>query len=544
MFNDSSYEIKRLLDAPESEHLEFKEAKNRYDFEEMVKYCCALANRGGGKFVLGISDKRPRKVVGSSAFEQPEQTRRALMDRLRIGVDFRAYDSEGKRVLVFEIASRPIGLPVAIKGVAWWREGDSLIPMPEEVRHRIYMESGHDFSADICVGAVIGDLDSLAIETFRTIWAEHSKNTRIEAMSAEQLLRDAAVITDGGITNAALILFGKHESLRKFLPHTEIIFEYRSFESAGPANQREDLRKGFFGCFDRIWELVNLRNDKQHYQKKFQLLPIDTFNERVVREAVLNAVSHRDYQMSGSIFVRQYQTRLVVESPGGFPKGITVDNILDKHAPRNRLIADVFQLCGIVERAGQGMNLIFEMAVKEAKPLPNFKGSDAYFTKLTLEGKVFSEKALAFIKKTDEKILLSMSTEDYLLLARFFTLEAGEYVKHDEFDSLINLGLVRQTEIGFELIDTSVTIMNGVQSLDAVAWQSLEISEQNGRILEFIANSEKVTTAQVAEFIGKSPSYTRGIMQKLAKLELIEKHGDNRFATYSINHNRLSIDSE
>ncbi|MCL1809731.1 MAG: hypothetical protein FWG42_08245 [Clostridiales bacterium] len=146
----------------------------------------------------------------------------------------------------------------------------------------------------------------------------------------------------------------------------EVIYEYRLTEASGPAGVREDFRVGFFSFFDRIWELVNQRNENQHYQKRFQMLPVSTFNEVVVREALLNAVSHRDYQLKGSIFVRQYGRKIVVESPGGLPPGITTENILNRHSARNGLIAAVFQRCGLVERSGQGMNLIYEMAVKEA----------------------------------------------------------------------------------------------------------------------------------------------------------------------------------
>ena len=69
---------------------------------------------------------------------------------------------------------------------------------------------------------------------------------------------------------------------------------------------------------------------------------IPTFNERVIREAVLNAVSHRNYQLAGSIFVHQYRNRLVLESPGGFSLGITPENILYRQAPRNKRIAVIF----------------------------------------------------------------------------------------------------------------------------------------------------------------------------------------------------------
>lgn len=91
-----------------------------------------LANCGGGKLVFGITDQRPRHVVGSKAFEQPERTRKGLMDKLKIMVDFQLYDYDGKRVLVFDVAGRPLGLPVQVDGVAWWYEGDSLIPLRKE----------------------------------------------------------------------------------------------------------------------------------------------------------------------------------------------------------------------------------------------------------------------------------------------------------------------------------------------------------------------------------------------------------------------------
>ena len=171
--------IDELLNAPEGEHFQFKEWKTKDNLREAAKICCALANCGGGKLVLGISDKRPRKVVGSAAFPQPERTRVDLMSKLRIRVDFYTFQHENGRVLVFDVASRPIGLPVQADGGAWWYQGDSLILMPEEIRRSIYAESGHDFSGDICPGATIDDLDSDAIEIFRNKWCDYSGNKRI-----------------------------------------------------------------------------------------------------------------------------------------------------------------------------------------------------------------------------------------------------------------------------------------------------------------------------------------------------------------------------
>jgi ATP-dependent DNA helicase RecG len=434
--------IEELLKVKEGEQFQFKEAKSRFDFNEAARCCCALANCGGGKLIFGISDKRPRQVVGSKAFDQPERTRKGLIDKLRVMVDFQLYEHEGKRILVFDVASRPIGLPVQVDGVAWWYEGDSLITLPENIRRRIYEEISFDFSSSICAEARLSDLDNTAIEAFRTKWLEKSNNKRIKNLSTEQLLRDCEAITDEGVTYAALVLFGKRASLGKLLPQAEIIFEYRSSYASGPANQREDFRVGFFACYNRIWELVNLRNDKQHYQEGFFVFNIPTFNERVVREAILNAVCHRNYQMSGSVFIRQYQDRLVVASPGGFPNGVTLDNIFDRQSPRNRRMAEILALCGLVERSGQGMNLIYELSIMEAKQLPDFKGTDDNFVSITLNGLVLDKKMLLLINKIGNDRLAFLSTGDFLVIdALYHEKKLPEHLK-THLKHLTSLGIV------------------------------------------------------------------------------------------------------
>ena len=435
--------LDELLAAKEGEHIQFKEAKRHFDSDEAAQICCAFANCGGGMLVLGITDKRPRKVVGSEAFDQPERTRKGLIDKLKVMVDFQILnDPEGMRVLVFSVASRPMGLPVQVDGVAWWYEGDSLIPMPENVRRRIYEETGIDFSGSVCEKAKISDLDETAIDAFRDKWIEKSGNRRLANLSAEQLLHDCEAITDEGITYAALILFGKKEALGRLLPQSEIIFEYRSSNVSGPANQREEFRVGFFACFNRLWELVNLRNDIQHYQEGFFIFDIPTFNESVVREAILNAVSHRNYQLAGSVFIRQFPDRLVIESPGGLPNGISLDNILDRQIPRNRRIAEILALCGLVERSGQGMNIIYETSVKEAKPLPDFSGTDDSFVSLTLNGLVIDKQMLSVINRIGNERLDTLTTADFLTINALYHDMPLDSHMQDRLKHLTELGIV------------------------------------------------------------------------------------------------------
>ena len=259
---------------------------------------------------------------------------------------------------------------------------------------------------------------------------------------SSRVLMDCEAITSEGVTYAGLVLFGKRASLGKYLPQCEIIFEYRSSGASGPASQREEFRVGFFACYDRLWELINLRNDKQHYQEGFFVFDIPTFNERVVREAILNAVSHRNYQLGGSIFVRQYRDKLVVESPGGFPNGVTLDNILDRQSPRNRRIAEILGLCGLIERSGQGMNLIYELSIMEAKELPDFKGTDDNFVRITLNGLILDKKMLSLINKIGEDRLETFSTEDFLAIdALYHEKKLAENLRL-RLKRLVQLGIV------------------------------------------------------------------------------------------------------
>ncbi len=434
--------IQELLEAKEGEHIQFKEAKNRFDLGDAARCCCALANNGGGQLVLGISDKRPRKVVGSAAFDQPERTRMVLIEKLQIPIDFQLFQHNGKRVLVFKVDGRSIALPVQYEGVAWIYEGDTLKPMPEDTRRRIYEEIGGDFSATICPGAKVDDLDETAIQIFRDKWIKKSDNKKLALQSKEQLLYDCEAITDKGVTYAALILFGKNAAITKYLPQAEMIFEYRFSEAAGPANQREEFKVGFFLYYDQLWELINLRNDKQHYQEGFFVFDIATFNERVIREAILNAVSHRNYQLSGSVFVRQFRDRLLVESPGGLPLSVTLENILYRQVPRNRRIAEIFARCGMVERSGQGMNLMYELSVKEAKPLPDFTGTDDFFVSVTLNGLILDKAMLSVIKKISEKGGEYLSTVDFLVIDALYHGRPLNKKMQSRLKKLVDMGIV------------------------------------------------------------------------------------------------------
>ena len=436
-------QLQQWLLEPEGQRLEFKEAKQRYDFEKLLKYCVALANEGGGTMVLGITDKRPRRIVGTQAFEDPGRTEAGLHQRLGHRIPVEELLLPEGRVVIVHVPPRLPGTAWEIDGRYFKRAGDDLAALSGQELRDMFAETGPDFSAQPCPGATLADLEPESIALFRERWARKSSDPRRRELNDLQTLRDAELLVEGDqVSYAALILFGTRAGLTRWLAQAELVFEYRSSEAAGPAADREEYRAGFFAWQDALWKKINLRNDRQSWQDDFFRMDLPTFDEVPVREAILNALAHRDYRLGGSIFVRQFAKRLEVVSPGGLPPGITPENIIDQQYPRNRRLAEALGRCGLIERSGQGLNLMMESAVRQGKPLPSFAGTAAHEVRLTLEGGVRNPAFVRFMERLGEEKLRSFSTLDYLALER---LEQGKALSAELLErapSLIAAGAV------------------------------------------------------------------------------------------------------
>ena len=142
------------LAEPEGVRLEFKSATRNFDFETLLDYCVALANEGGGKVILGVSDRRPRDVVGTAAFAEPGRTEAGLYERLHHRVPVEEYHHHAKRVLIIHVPSRLPGTAWQYDGRYLRRAGDDLVPIPENELRAMFAESGPDYSAEPCSGVI------------------------------------------------------------------------------------------------------------------------------------------------------------------------------------------------------------------------------------------------------------------------------------------------------------------------------------------------------------------------------------------------------
>lgn len=410
-------EFNKWLKKPEGMNLEFKAASNQFDSEhKLPDYCAAIANQGGGKLILGV-DKNG-KVVGTKWHETTyNQLSHDLLRKLSLRIDVEELHPTEGRVLIFHIPSRPIGVPLKSNGKYLMRAGESLVEMDEETLKKIFNETQSDFSMQIVSNLTIKDLDEEAILIIKHRWAEKARREDYLQFSTERTLTSLGLLTEKGLNYACLILLGKKEKLDELLACSEIIFEWRQIPQKTSYDYRANWREPFVKVYDEIWKTINARNLRIPFQEGFIQREIWAFDEKSIREAMLNAVAHRDYTInSRSIFIKASPEGFFIESPGGFLPGVTTDNILDISAWRNRRIAEVFEKIGLVERSGQGMNDIFKKTVLDGKGFPNLLKTDNYSVRLEVPAKVKDENFILFLEKVLNEKQVTLSEDEIYAL--------------------------------------------------------------------------------------------------------------------------------
>lgn len=440
-------EFEKILKGGEKANVEFKSARGQFDEDkDLMDYCAAIANEGGGYLVLGVHNNG--QVLGSSAFQNNvNKLSMKIYSSLKIRVDVEEFTYEGKRVVLFHIPSRLVGQLVKSTGNYRYpmRLGESLTEMDQSTMLKILTETEPDFSNTIVEGLTISDLDNMAIKKLKELWAIKSGRPEFSEKTDKDALNDLSLVTQDGVKYAALISVGKAEIISKFLPDAEIIFEWRQDSQKIPHDFRKSWRQPFLNIYDDIWNTINARNVRIPYQDGFIQREIYAFDEKSIREAVLNAVTHRNYSIRGqSIFIKATPEEFAIESPGGFVQGITIANILSRTAWRNRMLAEVFEKTGLVERSGQGVNDIFENSIINGKGVPDLSKSNNEFVRLIIPAQIKDTNFIRFIESISRDTKTSFSFNELYELEK---IRENKKVSEVQFkDKFLESGVIEQCE--------------------------------------------------------------------------------------------------
>lgn len=325
--------------------------------------------------LLGITDKVPRWVVGTKAFEVPERTVAGIYERLHLKVTFDELAHPAGRVLVFHVPSRPVGQPVHYKGRYLMRAGEELVPMTPDQLKKIMAEGEPDWALKPAMTECDGEKVVQVLDTQSYFDLLHlpypaTREAVLERFASERLIERA-----GGawtITNLGALLFAK--KLESFDRQARKAPRVIVYEGTNKLKTKLDKpgTKGYAVGFQGLVEFINGLVPSNEVIEQALRREVKMFPEIAVRELVANALIHQDFNESGtSVMVEIYDDRMEISNPG--KPFISPDRFIDEYQSRNERLADLMRRLGICEEKGSGVDKVIQAAEAFQLPAPDFR---------------------------------------------------------------------------------------------------------------------------------------------------------------------------
>jgi len=361
----------------ESETVEFK--KSISELDSALKTLCAFLNNKGGTLYFGISNSG--KIVGQIVSDQNlREISQKIRGKIKPQITPKIATTYINNIPIIEVKVERITDEIYYyKGVAYIRSGtETVIMPPDEIKDKIMKANQIAWERQIFKRASFSDLKISTINKFLKL-AREAKRLPATKEDKETILRKLELITDEGITNAAIVLFGK-ESARYF-PNTLL-----------RCGRFKDELKEFFidmkdygvNIFENLEKGINFLQEHMKITARIEgLLRVEKWELPipVLREAIINAMIHMDYTINGFVYIAVYDDKIEISNPGYLMKGLTIKNLYKKHPSihRNKLIANILYLSGLIDNWGRGTLNIMKQLKAEELQLPEFKEYFNYF---------------------------------------------------------------------------------------------------------------------------------------------------------------------
>ena len=555
----TSAQIEKLIREGESLTVEFKsEKRNLLPDREIYETVVCLANSRGGVLLLGVEDDgsvtgaRPRHGKTTD----PYRLQAAIFNNTEPPINTRVsiHTVNGKPVTAVEVDSYP--------QICATKEGKSLrrvmgVQGPECPPFYPYQHQSRrsdlglfDYSAQMVPGASWIDLDPLEFERLRqTIQRLHGDEAllSLDDRSLAQALRLVETQEGKLIPNVAgLLLCGREEALRRLVPTHEVAFQVLDKTGGVPVNQF--YHSPLLKTLEAIESLFSPYSQEKEVQMGLIRLPIPDYAPAAFREAVNNAVLHRDYTRLGTVYIQLHPDHLFITNPGGFLEGITVDNLLiHEPKPRNPRLAEAFRRIGLVETTGRGIDKIYSGQLWYGRPLPDYTRSDHESVRLILHGGEASLEFAAFVYEQD-KAGTPLGLDELLTLNQ---LQHERRVDAPTIGRLTQRGEAHARAVLERLVERGLVEPRGekrgrIYHLSAGLYRRLGTPagyvrahgfgtiRQEAMVLEYVAAHGRITRREAAELCSLSGDQASRLLRRLVTKDKLRLRGKRRGAYYEL----------
>lgn len=539
-----------LIEAGETLAVEFKTDIND---REITKAVACLANGGGGVLLLGVTDggvvEGARHRHGGST--QPHRVAAYIQNTTNppLGVDVTLEMVQGLEILRIDVPAAEPG-PVGTKdGLFTKRVLDvqghpQCLPMTvQEIVSMGMVTQGQDYAAAVARGASMDDLDPREFDRFRDLC--RSSGDALGNLSDGDVLKALGLVPLGNpVSLGAVLLFGRSEAVERWVPNAEFLLQ--------------DLRAGAHGANERVvgpllqvaealGRFTNERNSTTELMAGIHRIDVPLIPSVTRREAVANALVHRDYSSVGPTVIQITEDEFVVSSPGGFPPGVTVINILDQSRPRSPILASAFKRAGLVERRGKGVNDMFEQQLRAGRDVPDYARSTTQSVVVAVPLGTADLDLVRFLLTWEDQNQRPLSLDELRIVHE---VKAMGSITNGELAE--NLGTLPATTRGIttRLVELGILEARGqgrsrkfhltarfydmAQDRNAyVRIKGADPLQQERMILDYVAAYSSITRGQAAQLCQVSPAQARNILKRLVDDGRLVLVGERRGARYA-----------
>lgn len=429
------------------------------DFPELAKDCVAFANAQGGHLLIGIEDKAVLPPAEQRIKPELLDIIRKRIAELTVNVVVlpSIVQTENGGEYIDLLVQRSQGVASTSDGRYFIRVGDSCQPVLGDDVMRLADERPGRPWETMDSHVPRGEVDPGKYNTFvATIRASDRVKDSVKEKSPDELLTHYALADGATLTHLGVLLLGTSVQRRNL--GTAPLVQAIKYDELGQKINKwlwDDYYLSPLELVDDVWRTVQDFRESYEVAEGLYRRKVPAFDEKVVRELLVNALVHRPYTQRGDIFLNLHPDRLEVVNPGRLPLGVTPQNILHASRRRNEGLASVFHDFGLMEKEGSGYDMLYDRLLSSGRPAPvPEEGAD--WVKVTITRRIMKPEVIQLVTEADaryqlaqrERITLAALAQSEGLTARELAtlLEVGST---DElapwFGRLLTLDLVQSS---------------------------------------------------------------------------------------------------
>ncbi|SEA08955.1 ATP-binding protein [Paraburkholderia sartisoli] len=545
------------LPTSESLTVEFKSDRKRLHDDELVEALACMANSDGGELWLGVEDDGT--PTGLHADHQnliglPGLVASRTSPSLTVAVQ--AAEIAGIRVACIRVSKS--ASEVATTSGKYLRRRikqdgtpECVAMLPHERSSRASRFGLSDVSAQAVAGATLVDFDPLERERLRQTVQRYGGDRVLLELDDEALDGALGFTTrnDAGErvpTLTGLLVIGRETALRDLVPTHELAFQVLGSEAV---RFNEFRRFPLLKAMD--WLETNFRPYNPEHELQIDLfrVPVPKVDMGAFREAVANALVHRDYHRLGAVHVRLNDDGLTISNPGGLVEGVTLNNLLiTEPRPRNPSLADAMKRIGLVERSGRGVDKIYRGMLRFGRPEPDYSRTDGNSVVLQLATVDADELFLRLVVEQEGRQSGELPIDSLIALSALREhkrLDAEELAGHIQRDpAQAKRTLEKLLEAG--LVDAHGATRNRSYTLSVDMYRAkgdkLAYTRQVGfthiqhpeMVLNYVRQHGRIQRSEVMELCHLDGNQAGKLLSRLYAEGRLVMHGQKKGAYYTL----------